>query len=107
MRLPPLATAVTLSLILVGCGPSELETETARKARAERQEKLKRYVAAGPVIVGELRVDNGVLRTIEVPQRGLIGNSALVSTCLLFVHQSGASSMSCPKESELVRADDL
>lgn len=99
---------VTLAGALVaGCGPSQRETEQATANRAQRAEKVSRFVAAGPRVVSEAQIEDGTLRTIEVPRRGITGATAEVATCLLFIHHGGASSMACPGEPSNVFASDL
>jgi len=93
--------------LVAGCGASQREAEQTASNRAQRAEKVERFVATGPRVVSEASIEGGTLRTIEVPRRGITGAAAEVATCLLFIHHGGASSMACPGEPSTVFASEL
>jgi hypothetical protein len=99
----PLAAALLAS----ACDSSGRDSPQAEARRAENIAKVERLLADGPQVVSEVQIEDGKLMTISVPQKGLVSTAAQVSTCLLFIHQSGASSMSCPGEPASVWGSDL
>jgi hypothetical protein len=99
----PLAAALLAS----ACDSSEHSSAQARADRAEDIAKVERFLESGPLVLSEAQVDAGTLMTVLVPQFGFPRTTARAATCLVFIHASGASSMSCPGEPEIILASNL
>lgn len=95
------AAAVVLTLVS-GCDNVHKDD---KKERALHDAKIAAFVAQGPRVVASSSLSDGLMSTIEIPTGGL--GLAQVMTCVLFVHHTGASSMSCPGEHRYVMPSEL
>lgn len=72
------------------------DREARKNARFEREAKIGKTISDGPAVLGERRLEDGIIRVIEVPRRSILGLE--VMTCVLYVGQGGGSAISCGAE---------